>query len=86
MQFVSQEEIEQPALGYADTVTVGVQLAAESVGVGSQIEEEVAETYCVPRQRKDGQLPSHGYAVETVSTAVEQSHGFEIVDISRQAG
>ncbi|KAH8205407.1 hypothetical protein TruAng_000486 [Truncatella angustata] len=53
-------DMEQPSLGYADTVTVGVQSVRGSVGVESQTEDEVADTYCVPAQRNDGQLPSHG--------------------------
>jgi hypothetical protein len=60
IQFVSQEVIEQPSLGYADTVTVGVQLAYDSVEIELQLEDEVAETYSVPKHRRDGQLPSHG--------------------------
>lgn len=60
IQPVSHDVMEQPSLGYADTVTVGVQPVAGSLGVESQVEEEVAETYCVPAQRKDGQSPSQG--------------------------
>lgn len=54
-------------------------------GLESQIDDEVAETYCVSAHRKDAQLPSHGYAVETVGTGVAQSQGFEMVDISKHA-
>lgn len=84
MQVVSHAVMEHPVLGCAETVTIGgVQLVVVG-GVVAHVVFNVADTYCVLWQPKDGQalLPPHVYVVVTVGTGVEQPHGFRSVEVS----